>query len=1131
MRNKIFLRKAALLLCTAMVVTAIPADVLTVEAKENGREAETAQEAEQAAEIIHIKSVEDFEKFSENCIVDAYSRGRVFSLDADLDVRGANIVPVAIFCGTFEGNGHSISGFTMKETGSDLGLIRFLEKEGIVRNLTVQGKIQPEGTGMNIGGIAGTNRGTVENCSFQGEIIAKEVAGGIVGFNEEGGRITGCQNEGKLLGTKKTGGIAGSNSGIIENCINIGGINATTETVRDAAGDDKNTMNIDFSMNFSEMSKDEERIISTGGIAGISEGIVADCTNRGAVGYPHVGYRTGGIVGYERGCIDNCQNNGKIQGRKDTGGIAGFFEPYVEINYEEGTPNQLRRQTDELIDMFSELSDITRDADSDTLENMDSVGESIDVLKDSVDNYKGYYQDSTDAFIDDMEEALDIVERRIDMLDFDVDTDAAIDAVTGMRKDIAEAKKILDELEHMKGFPDIPGGINSVSENSIGDRIETVSGGDGAGGDTGAGVTLPPNVEEILQKLGISKEELLKALIEAGWTPGSGLDGDSLKKVLESVVEEKILELAKKLGNRSEQLAYVAKDAVGEGKSLIDNVDKLGTEVKHVIHVAENHVKDFRDDMRETDADISRQMDVLDARIDVLKDRLRGANDDVLDQMDRITEQMRLINETASDGMDRLEEKLDEPAGDEELSDYYDDLSDSDDATQAKGKILNCHNTGEIISDINGGGVAGILSVDFLDSESEFEIEKYGSRSLDSKRSARGTIYNCKNTNEVTVKNDYAGGIVGRADMGAVVACQNYGNVETTDGDYAGGIAGKSDYLIRGSYALCNIAGNSYAGGIVGEGNDIKDSYAMTSIFTDEGEKFGAIAGDAGGEVAGNYFVDDGIAAVNGLTYASQAAPLTYEELVELGTTPSDFRHFTIKFMADEEEMKSIVCDYGESLKGSDIPVPPERDGILGTWDKNDFTNIRRNMIVRAVYGEWTTSLASEGDKPEVLISGQFLPNAVLTCSRLGREEVPCPGGYEVEAAYQYQIKDDSLKDKNIFHIHVLTEEYRGKICAAVVEDGKAKIIDGRQDGRYYVFEVESGTDGTVVVLTKEKNLTAIAAAAGIAVVLLLFVLICIRRKKRKAKTAQKKAGNEKKEAEKKGAGKQEGEDKEVKES
>lgn len=969
---------------------------------------------------------------------------------------------------------------------------------------------------------------------------------------------------------KKTGGICGSNEGSITNCLNRGGINATAETVKEADEGEESTTNFSFSMDLTQTATDEEKITSAGGIAGINSGLIQSCTNHGAIGYPHVGYRMGGIAGYQRGCIDGCINHGKVQGRKDIGGIAGLFEPYVEINYEEGTSKKLRGQMDDLIDMLSELSDITRNADENTIDNMDHVGESIDGIKDSIDDYKKHYQDKNDAFIDDMEEALDIVERRIDMLDFDINDKLVTDAVSGMEKDLREAQVLLEMLKMMQTGSGTANGASimsveadntaknpvngqaadentdnenatdentadestsdesdseshrtdtSVSGNDTGDTVASMDINVFRAAGSGLSAMLPDSVKQAMQQLGISEEELMEALIEQGFDPTTFDPTDPAQvaqlqamvvQVLQEAARQKVLGITQDMGRQSGKLGEAAKDAVGEGKSFVDNADKLGTEVKHVIHVAENYVKDLRDDLRETDEDLSSQMDELDEKIDALKDDLRGANDDVMDQMDRITDQMHLINNTASDGMDKLEDKLNDTGEDKKLEDYYDDLSDSDDRTQISGKVMGCRNEGPIISDINGGGIAGALSVDLLEGESEFAIEKKGSFSLDAERKAIGTILDCKNNNEVAVKNDYAGGIVGRADLGAVIACENYGDVTTVDGDYAGGIAGRSGYMIRNSYTLCNIAGNNYAGGIAGEGSSIKDSYAMTSIDSDEGEKYGAIAGDVDedGVLSGNYFVEEGIAAVNGLTYSGQAAPLSYEELIAKEQTPLDFRHFTIRFMVGDEVIKTVTCEYEESLKENEIPETPAQDGILGSWDKTDFTNIRRNMIVRAVYGDWKTALASEGSTPEVLISGQFLPNAILYCERLENEEVPQPAGYQVQAAYRYSIEDGSVQGEDTFGVHVLTENYRGKICAAVLQDGKLKFVDGKQDGRYYVFRINSEKDGEFVVFTQEVNWKAIACVAAVAVVVLILIVILVRG--RRKKTAEKAAQAEK---------------------
>ena len=72
--------------------------------------------------------------------------------------------------------------------------------------------------------------------------------------------------------------------------------------------------------------------IDSGGIAGLSTGIIQLCTNNGSIGYEHVGYNAGGIVGRQSGYVYSCENKGLVCGRKDVGGIAGQTEPYVAID-------------------------------------------------------------------------------------------------------------------------------------------------------------------------------------------------------------------------------------------------------------------------------------------------------------------------------------------------------------------------------------------------------------------------------------------------------------------------------------------------------------------------------------------------------------------------------------------------------------------------------------------------------------------------------------------------------------------------------------------------------------------------------------------------------------------------------
>ena len=95
----------------------------------------------------------------------------------------------------------------------------------MVKNLTVRGDITPSGTQTQVGGIAGTNAGTIDNCVFSGIVMGGDYVGGIAGKNETGGTISLCQTSGVVRGTRFTGGIAGQNAGTVLNCTNKAAVN------------------------------------------------------------------------------------------------------------------------------------------------------------------------------------------------------------------------------------------------------------------------------------------------------------------------------------------------------------------------------------------------------------------------------------------------------------------------------------------------------------------------------------------------------------------------------------------------------------------------------------------------------------------------------------------------------------------------------------------------------------------------------------------------------------------------------------------------------------------------------------------------------------------------------------------
>ena len=154
----------------------------------------------------------------------------------------SNWTSVILSSGTFDGNGHSISGITINlsddaQMGGDLlgfgnGFFANIENKAIVKNLGLK-EINIIGKGDCIGGIAGRNRGTIVACYVSGTIDVEYGmgTGGVAGRND--GILTGCYFTGSVKGESRTGGVIGdSNNGTITACFWSGNVvNNSNETI------------------------------------------------------------------------------------------------------------------------------------------------------------------------------------------------------------------------------------------------------------------------------------------------------------------------------------------------------------------------------------------------------------------------------------------------------------------------------------------------------------------------------------------------------------------------------------------------------------------------------------------------------------------------------------------------------------------------------------------------------------------------------------------------------------------------------------------------------------------------------------------------------------------------------------
>ena len=145
------------------------------------------------------------------------------------------------YTGTFDGNGHTITGLTInqKET-SFLGLIGFLSSGGKVQNLTMK-NVNLTGY-WNVGGVVGyNNNGIVTACTVSGSINGSENVGSVVGNNYLG-TVTACYNTSSTVnGSYLVGGVVGQNNkGTVTACYNTSGSVYGKGTVGGVLGNNDN---------------------------------------------------------------------------------------------------------------------------------------------------------------------------------------------------------------------------------------------------------------------------------------------------------------------------------------------------------------------------------------------------------------------------------------------------------------------------------------------------------------------------------------------------------------------------------------------------------------------------------------------------------------------------------------------------------------------------------------------------------------------------------------------------------------------------------------------------------------------------------------------------------------------------
>ncbi len=368
---------------------------------------------------LHLQTVEEFLKFTQDCRMDSYSLNLAVYLDAELDLTDTGFAGIPMFQGTFLGRGHTIRGLNLQEDGSQVGLFRYLTATALVKDLHAAGTVTPQGTQVSVGGLVGNNAGTLENCTFEGQVSGKASVGGLVGTNRVSGVISRCEMRGSVSAEHFIGGIAGENLGVIRDCASFAEVNTSSQ---------ENTLKVtSITLETLKGTESPNTVTDVGGIAGTSSGVIRDCKNHGDIGYLHMGYNIGGIAGSQSGYLVGCENHGDIFGRKEAGGIVGQFEPVSKIEYGIDTLQLLREQ---LQSASATLNRASYNAQS----NLDGIYQNIEDMREHSANA----QDAIAQILPGGE-------------DFPADSDALHAAKNALNQSLYSMEVTMEDIGHRAG--------------------------------------------------------------------------------------------------------------------------------------------------------------------------------------------------------------------------------------------------------------------------------------------------------------------------------------------------------------------------------------------------------------------------------------------------------------------------------------------------------------------------------------------------------------------------------------------------------------------------------------------------------------------------------------------------------
>ncbi len=1042
---------------------------------------------------IYLQSAADIKDLADQCVIDSYSTRKTVVLSGDIDVSSIDFDGIPYFNGVFDGGGHTISGINIELTNPERGFIGIVGDSGIVKNLNINAEYYQDkdnsqnGSNEQVLEIIENLQG-YENSGVKRYINDTDIytAGGIAGINK--GLISGCVFEGSLSISKNAGGIAGINEGRIEACTNYASVESR-ENTGGIAG--RNSGVIKWSKNYGKINNTaEDAMYATGGVAGYSEGIIEVCENNAGVGYKNAGIASGGICGVQSGHLSECINTGEVLGKTAVGGITGNFEPYTNITY----------NSDEWSDRINEQKDKLRG-------DLDSIEARIDDRRQKIrDDFDEFDNDvrsffNTDRFYDSMEDMHDDI--RSDFGSVRNDLSEIVDIAGKAEEDLfANSDEVRNFLIDARD-----------SAKTMADAVDTIS--QGAADSNDHIIELIDTVNSDLKEGDISKTlDSLDKAINATADAMDSISDMKLPDISVDILSDTDNQIAKALSKINRHF-----DGILEPYLRINNA-----------------FNEFLKELEDRKKVLQEQLDKLEKLRDELNkylpNRSPSPSPDAVTPLPKpvASSGFFITAHAEEEGKTTIEKLLDMDIHDidiplkKEIHGYEREMAD----------IKYCINSADVTGLNDVGGISGRVGFRINIGANELNISTDGEDfSLNPSTAIKAVIESSINEGDITAKNNSAGGITGFSDLGKIKDSINYGDIEVTDGNYCGGITGYNLNEIMRCINTGDVNAECDIGGIAGYGKNISQTYSLTRTFS-QGERIGAVAGTASGNLEHNYFLKEKLGGINGVDYNDKAQPVEKEAIARDGeiagemngldpqywtaasgekympqlramtenTAESDtlkaksaaaakFR-FTVNFMVDGECIKSLNLDYGEVIPQEEVPQIPKIDGQYGKWDHDVNEAIIRNTDYTAEYNKSTSSLGYGGEPPQLLVEGDFRPDSLLEVNEFNPMAIVNDSRYEPLAGYEVKVIENGNVYDGRTKIHVRVPNEGKNIKIGIIKNNKIVIVDSVSDGSYFIFDPD-GADRFIIL--KQKGSPVPFIIGGILLVGILCLLFIFRKR------------------------------------